>query len=239
MKLVVPSHFIEPCITGSEEQLEKLLRWLTSLNYGGCVIEEIDDYSLERIRGSLFSEKESFLFTRKTITSSKRNPSDINKFRNKHDFIVFYCTNADLTKWACQDQRIDCLKFPLSEIHQLADDSTISMAKDNDKAIEVDFHEFIKMKNPIAPLRNIKKVFHRAIKKKLPIILSSHAQNEYALKSRQSILGFLSFLDVPDRYYQEVSQAWLLNRLNRNKERKKTNFISPGIWLKETEENSL
>jgi len=234
----MPSHFIEPCIIGSEQQLEKLLKWLTSLNYRGCIIDQIDTDSLDHLRKSLPSEKEFLLFTRKTIDSPKRNPSEINKFRNDNDFIVFYSTNPDLTKWACQDQRIDCLKFPLSEIHQLADDSTIAMAKDNDKAIEIDFSELLKIKNPIALLRNIKKVFHRAVNKKLPIILSSHAQNEYALRSSHSILGFLAFLNVPEQYYTEISQEWLLNKLTRNKERKKTNFIAPGIWLQEMEGKS-
>lgn len=238
MKLLVSSHFIEPCITGSEQQLEKLLKWLTSMNYRGCIIDQVDTDLVAHLHQSIPSGKEFLLFTRKTIDSPKRNPSDINKFRNDNDFIVFYSTNPELTKWACQDQRIDCLKFPLTEIHQLVDDSTIAMAKDNDKAIEIDFSELLKLKNPIGLLRNIKKVFHRAVNKKLPILLSSHAHNVYALKSSYSIIGFLAFLDVPEQYYLEISQEWLLRKLMRNKKRRKNNFIAPGIWLQEKEETN-
>ena len=237
MKLLVSNHFIEPCIQDSEQQVEKLIKWLIALSYKGVMIENIVMDRLQKLQDSLTPKEEFVLYTRKTIDSPKRNPSDLDKIRNNFDFLVYYSTSADLTKWACQDQRIDCLKFPLSEIHQLADDSTIIMAKENEKGIEIDFSELLRIKNPIPWLRNIRKVFHRATKKELPIILSSHARTEYDLRSNYSILGFLALLDVSETYYKEISQVWLTNKLTRNKERKGANFIAPGIWVKAPEES--
>ncbi len=229
-------HFIEPCIQGSEQQVEELIKWLRELSFKGVIIENMAQEKVESLQNTLSNKEEFLLFNRVTIDSPKRNPSDLDKFRNKCDFLVYYSINADLTKWACQDQRIDCLKFPLSEIHQLADDSTIIMAKENDKALEIDFSELLGTKNPIPWLRNIKKVIHRATKKELPIILSSNAKTEYDLRSRYSILGFLHFLEISESYYKDISQNWLSTKLVRNRERKRTNFVSPGIWVKESEE---
>ena len=78
---------------------------------------------------------------------------------------------------------------------------------------------------------------YRAVRKELPILFSSKAQTEGQLRSKFSLEGFLEFVGIPDSYYREVSQPWLATRLERNRLRKQEEFIAPGIWLKEQQED--
>ena len=236
MNLIVSDEFIESWIEPHEEDLAKLFILLHSLDYYGAIIEDVPNTKLHEILDSLDIKNSFTAFNRKTIIKPNKNPSEMALFRNNYDFIVFHCRNAEITKWACQDQRIDCLSFPLEEIHILADDSTIKLAKEQDKAIEIDYSEIVHKKNPIGLLRNLKKVFFKAVKKNLPVILSSRAHNKYELRSICSILGVLNFLDVEEKYYKEISQKWLINRLGRNTKRKNESFVVPGVHIKDQEE---
>lgn len=231
------SQFIEPWIQASEEHLEEFIRRLKILQFNSCIIENMPLTSVKRLQTTLRINNQFKLFNRKTLESSKRNPSDIDFLRRENDFISYHATTPDLTKWACQDQRIDSLQFPLNDIHQLADDSTIILAKENDKSIEIEYNTILSNKYPILFLRNIKKVVYRAVRKELPILFSSKAQTEGQLRSKFSLEGFLEFVGIPDSYYREVSQPWLATRLERNRLRKQEEFIAPGIWLKEQQED--
>ena len=232
---IVANDFIEPWIQTEEKNCQNIVNWLAIMNFKGGIFENLPLEVLNKSTDQFDKETNFLIFNRKTIESSKRNHSEMDKFRNDFDFIVYLCSNAELTKLACQYQRIDCLTFRLSGIHQLVDDSTINLALEQDKAIEIDYSEILTKKNPIPLLRNIKKVIYKATKKNLPIIFSSRAENKYDLRSSHSLLGFLGFIDVKKVYYMNISQSWLLNRLQRNRLRKKGEFLSPGIWLKNKE----
>ena len=236
MKLLVTNDFIEPWIQVDETNFENILNRLIFLHFKGAIFENISRAELDHLKDRIVIEDEFLLFNRRTIESSKKNPNDMDKIRNEFDLVCFFCTNAEITKWACQDQRIDCLTFQLSEIHLLVDDSTVNLAKNQDKAIEIDFSELLLKKNPISSLRNIKKVMHRAARKNLPVIFSSRARNVFNLRSVYSLIGFLEFIDVKSNYYDEISQKWLYERLIRNQIRKKEFFLAPGIWIKNNEE---
>lgn len=227
--------FIEPWITNPPENLGKLLSWVEKLGFSGCIIEGINSHEFKNFKQSLQLNSSFSTFTRTTIDSNKKNPPALDQLRTRHEFMTYYCTNAELTKWACQDQRIDNLLFPLKEIHRLVDDSTINMAKENDKSIEIDFSLLIADKYPIAQLRNIIKVVHRVTKKEIPLIFSSRANSINMVRSPYSLLGFLNFIGLPENYYKEISQKWLVQRLTRNVSRNSNSFVSPGIWV--TSEN--
>ena len=231
------SQFIQPWIQVSEELIEEFIQRLRLLQYNCCIIENMSFTTVKRIQSTMPINNPFKIFNRKTLESSKRNPSDIDYLRRENDFISYHATTPELTKWACQDQRIDALQFPLNDIHQLADDSTIILAKENDKSIEIEYNAILSNKYPISFLRNIKKVVYRAVKKELPKLFSSKAQIVEQLRSRSSLEGFLEFIGMPDSYYKEISQSWLVTRLERNRLRKKEEFIAPGIWLKEQQEN--
>lgn len=232
---LVTNNFIEPWIQTEEKNFENIVNWLCFMNFKGALFENLTFENSSQLNDQFGKQTNFLIFNRKTVESSKRNPSEMDKFRSDFDFIAFFCSNAELTKWACQDQRIDCLSFRLSEIHQLVDDSTINLAKEADKAIEIDFSEILSKKNPIPLLRNVKKVIYRATNKNLPIIFSSRARSKYDLRSIHSLLGFLDLINVKKEYYSDISQTWLINRLQRNRMRKNGDFLSPGIWLKNKE----
>jgi RNase P/RNase MRP subunit p30 len=213
-----------------------MLYWLYSFDFKGCMIENFSQEKIKEFENKI-QPKEFFVYNRKTIDDAKKNPREMDEYRNFFDFITFFCTNPELTKWACQDQRIDSLIFPLNEINQLADDSTINLLKQNDKCIEISYFPILSSKNPIPILRNIKKVLYRASIKKLPILISSRASRVEHLRSGFSILGFANFMDLSDSYYKEISLTWLNKRLQRNVSRHTKEFVAPGIWIKNEEKS--
>lgn len=222
--------FIETCIKSSNNTILSFKNWLKILNFSHAVVESTDSTDETRI-------KDSFFFKRKTITSSTKNPKFMDKIRFNNDLLIFYCDNPNVTKWASQDQRVDGLQFPLSDINKLADDSTIYLLKQNDKFIDLNLREIVSNRFPIHFLRNIKKVVHRASKKQIPILLSSYANSPVNLRSSLSTIGFTHFIGLENDYYINVSQFWLFKRLERNRKRLNDNFISPGVWKLDNEES--
>lgn len=230
--------FIEPWIFSSEDHLEKIVTLLQSLDYTGCIIENLKSDTINRVTANMKTETFFTIYSRKTIESGKRNPTEMDQFRQYFDFLTFFCTTPELTKWACQDQRIDSLLFSLKDIHKLIDDSTVNMALENSKSIEIEFTTVVQEKYPIPYLRNIKKSIFKITRKNLPVLLSSKANSFYDIKSPSSIIGFLNFLDVSDDYYETISQPWLKSRLSRNRSRKSDEFVSPGIRLSPEEKEN-
>ena len=229
--------FIEPWIVNAPENFGKLLPWLHKLGYSGCIIEGIGAQDLKEVSKKVLTSDRFTTFTRKTLETNKKNPPNLDQIRNQVDFLTFFCSNAEITKWACQDQRIDNLLFPIKEFHRLVDDSTINLVNENKKSIEVDFSSIISDKYPIAQLRNIIKVVYKATKKDVPLIFSSKAKTIEMVRSPYSLIGFLNFVGFPLNYYQNISQPWLTQRLKRNISRKSDSFISPGLWV--TSEDDL
>ena len=215
--------FIEPCLKPNPDiDIEIYENWLRILNFSHYLIE-VDQHTK-----TLLPNSQCFL--RQTITTNKKNLSDLNSRRYAVDLLIFYCTNPDATKWACQDQRIDSLIFNPSNIHLLADDSTINLLKINNKAIDINTFELVS-KLAIGPIRNVRKAIYKAVKKDVPILLSSNANNPQELRSQQSVIAFSHFLDIPVDYYSEISQKWLYSRLLRNQKRRtNSDFVAPNIW---------
>ena len=228
----------EPWIQTHSLDIQNFIQRLQLLDYNACIVEDLPLKHIEELELNKTIPEKFKIFNRRTIESSKRNPGDIDHIRKEHDFISYHCATPELTKWACQDQRIDAILFSLADIHQLADDSTIILAKEHDKALEIEYYSILTNRYPISFLRNIKKVVFRATKKNLPIIFSSRAQHVENLRSIYSLEGFLDFIDVPSKYNTAISQQWLISRLERNRIRKSSNFIAPGIWFSDKEDTN-
>lgn len=218
--------FIESCLKPENDiHPDKYWAWLDLLQYSHCIVETDKDKNFIN----------EHFFKRKTLLSEKKNPMTIQNERLKNDFLVFHCLTPELTKWACQDQRIDVLTFELSQINKLADNSTINLLASNSKGIDINISS-LHSRGSIGKLRNIKKVVYRAVKKKIPILLSSHVNTPDLLRSKKIMLAFSTFLGMPENYFESTCQSWLFSRLMRNRERQQGNdFISPGIWRSKTE----
>ena len=214
--------FIESCIQSKIQNPDIFLSWFSLLEISQALIENKDNIPL-------FGTNE-FFSSRKTLTSSHKNPQIIQQDRLNNEILFYLCETPDLTKWACQDQRVDGLVFNAADINRLADESTINLLQENNKCIEINLREIFTNNIPIGYLRNIKKVVFRAIKKNVAVLISSYSSYPEELRSRKSIIGFSHFIGMPESYYTDVCQKWLHERIIRNRKRLNDNFISPDIW---------
>jgi RNase P/RNase MRP subunit p30 len=227
--------FIESWIECPLNELERFVKWLQFMGYNHVICEfpenKINSQSIQINSLPVFSNLQ--IYNRKTLdkTTKSQSKQQLNHLRQKFIIISQLCNDPTITKWACLDQRIDFLVFNLSDIHLLADDSTVRLIHENEKFLEINCHEIFQRKgNPISLLRNIKKVIHRCIKKQVPILLSSKAKNPFSLRAPRSVLGMAEFLGITPSYYQEISKLSLYQRIDRNINRLNTDyFIGPGI----------
>lgn len=220
--------YIEPFIHFFPPKLDNLISWLKILDFSYGIIESTDDLSI----GEDFNPH---LFLRKTLMEQKKNPNNLTTQRFQNDLIIFHCQSPEMVKWACQDQRIDGLQFPIHKFHQLVDESTVNLLESNDKLIEICLPDILKKRNPIAPLRNIIKVIHKAQRKQVPIIISSQAKSLFELNHILCLLGFSEFIGMTSKYFTE-GQWWLLTRVLRNRKRREGQFIAPGVWKVDNDE---
>lgn len=232
--------FIESWIevNGSDiAELEYFEKWFKFLGYKHIIWEFYDTTNdpKQNKRNNSFLEKNSLVFyNRKTLTTTakKQSKNYLDKLRKEFIIITQFCTAPELTKWACQDQRIDFLLFKLADIHMLADKSTIRLLQEHNKFLEIDCSEFFNTKfKPIGLLRKTQKVIFECVKKQVPVLLSSRARTPLSLRTPRAVLGMANFLGIPQNYYLQVSQAALYERLARNKRRLQSNlFVGPEIW---------
>lgn len=228
-------------ITPSNAHLyEVFVNWLEFLKYNSSIWEftGLTDSILNNILKHPINQKSRVLnYNRTTLSTIAKNQSkaQLDNLRKKYTIVAQLCNSPVLTKWACLDQRIDCLQFQLSEIHHLVDMSTARLLKENNKILEIDCSQFFKSRsNPIGLLRNTKKSIFRCMKKEVPILLSSRTTELSSLKSPYAVLAMAEFLGIPPSYYREISLIAIKSRLKRNSKRLNSElFVAPNIWKTE------
>lgn len=227
----MPQSYIEPCITCPTDDLDWFSGWLTPLGLGLVLWE---NESKDRRKGPTTSFDRFKPRVTLTTTSKNQSKAKLDSLRLTNVIVVQHCSSPDVTKWACQDQRVDGLLFDNSSIHQLVDTSTARMMVENEKYLEVNCADFLRSRPTIGALRNVRKALFRTSKKGVPTCLASQANRPYHLRAWRSMQGLATFLGMTEEDYK-TGQTWLRDRIQRNISRLDPSFVAPGIWLVDEE----
>ncbi len=127
----------------------------------------------------------------------KMNSKELNKFKNKTDFIGVLGGNVSINKFAVTDKRIDFLIKPCIEGRLSFDTAIARIAKENSTEILIPFSQFLNSgySSRVSLTKNYVFCLKIAKKFKLNYSVISFAGNLNELRSLKDLQSFKNFLE--------------------------------------------
>jgi RNase P/RNase MRP subunit p30 len=152
--------------------------------------------------------------------------------RREIPIIAVTCLNPDLTAWAAQDNRVDILRFPLFQTGKLMTRSIAKLMVKFEKCLEIQLCEFYSLpeKQQIPALRQIRSAVGIAIRKKVPILVSSGSTMPDQMRSPRE-LASLSKMILDDSTLSLNSLSTIPQQLvKKNLTKISPDYIAPGVF---------
>lgn len=164
------------------------------------------------------------------------------KLRYKFEITAVKCSTKSVARQAAKDRRIDILDFPTDPALReriYFDSQEAILASGSLSALEINastilgggpFHRarlLATMRREVAEARRLR----------VPFILSTGAENLYGLKSPRDLASLLTLLDVDWKSSLDAVSEIPLRIVERNREKLKASYVSPGIRVEEGDQN--
>ena len=177
------------------------------------------------------------IWTRTTLIPTSKGTSNlkavISPLRPQREVLALNCPTPLITKWAAQDQRIDLLNFPISDIRRLFDNSTAKTIAsfEGTKAVELNIGNLIysPLGRRMGILRAYRHIVSLAIKKECPFVLSSGATTSYELRGPLDLASLATIFQCTLTLAKDALSVIPFQILKRNLEKRRGEQISPGI----------
>ena len=179
------------------------------------------------------------IWKRTTIIPKSQGTEEIKQrispLRPRRDIISVLCINPLITKWAANDDRVDLLSFPASDIRKLLDKSTINsiISSEFTKAVEINIAPLIKMPlgRRMNVLRSYSHVLKLVMKKKCPFVIVSGATHPYELRGPRELAAIASLFGLD--YYDAIKGLSSIPNeiVRRNISKLEGSIVSPGIEI--------
>ncbi|MFW9906351.1 MAG: RNase P subunit p30 family protein [Candidatus Thorarchaeota archaeon] len=164
--------------------------------------------------------------------SKAQMTSSLSHKRREVPIIAVTCLNPDLTAWAAQDNRVDILKFPIFQIGKLMTRSIAKLMVKFEKSLEIQLCELYSLpeRQQIPALRQIRSAVKIAIRKKVPILVSSGSSRPDQMRSPRE-LASLSQIILSDSTLSLNSLSTVPQQLIKtNLIKTSPAYIAPGVF---------
>ncbi|MGQ4833483.1 MAG: RNase P subunit p30 family protein [Candidatus Asgardarchaeia archaeon] len=232
--------FVEPNVPFQENN-DKFKLILESLkeNYHMIALTVSSKKDLNEIKKYKNDEKISsrFFIKSETITELK---DLLKKVRFKVDLISVYPTTRKVAAFSARDHRVDILCFD-HENFKLFSDSVAKLALDNEKIVEINIGDIIRTNHGIArvsKMGKIRAIAQRALRYKLPIILTVTPTSLYDIRSPREVMYLGELVDIPSEEIIKGNGEIILGRIMLNRKKRKGEYILPGVRILQNKEKS-
>jgi len=211
---------IETCLLFEYAQV-----WIGSnqLPYNADISKLMEEYPIE-------------IITRLDIDGNGATKNQIipilRKQRRNTPLIAIKCYDSDLTGWASQDNRLDILSFPISQIGKLFTNSVAKLMLKFDKHLEISLASLYwsQEKLQIQAVRQIKQAMNIATKKHIPIIFNSGSHNIYQLRSPWELISLAqTLISSKDSQIDSISKI-PSSLVSKNQIKISSDYIAPGVF---------
>jgi ribonuclease P/MRP protein subunit RPP1 len=227
---------IHSAFSGGNSSLEQLSSTAKELGYSGiCFAEYFKNY--DKIK-SLYEHTEKIknnIGMEIFLGFEARNRKEIDKLsaiKKKFDVLLVRGGDLELNRIACETPQVDILTHPEYERFDSGLNHVLmKLAAKNNVAIEINFREILIASKGTRSkiLSNIENNIRLAKKFHAPVILCSGAISHFELRSPECMISIASQLGLELNDAKNSMSKIPEKILNRSKERKSEEWISPGI----------
>ena len=231
----MPRNFVDSLNPNRESQLLTFLHMAIHLGFTDLWIS--NPTKEEKKQGTQFSLA-SHLNIHERLDIGSNNESKVQMTsllshkRREIPIVSITCLNPDITAWAAQDNRVDILKFPIFQTGKLMSRSIAKLMVKFQKCLEIQLCELYSLpeRQQIPAIRQIRSAIEIAIRKKVPILISSGSMRPDQLRSPRELVSLgqiflknpISSLDALSSIPQQI--------LERNLRKIDPNYITPGVF---------
>ncbi|MFX1504598.1 MAG: RNase P subunit p30 family protein [Promethearchaeota archaeon] len=231
----IPRNFVDSLIPCQESQLSTFVHIAIHLGFTEIWISNPTKEEKKEMIHSSFSSLIS-MHERLDIGLNNESKAQMTSLlsHKRRDFpiIAVTCANPDLTAWAAQDNRVDILRFPLFQTGKLMTRSIAKLMVKFEKCLEIQLCELYSLpeRQQIPALRQIRSAVEIAIRKKVPIIVSSGSTRPEQMRAPRE-LASLSQMLLDDSVLSLNSLSIIPQQLvKRNLKKINQDYIAPGVF---------
>ncbi len=165
----------------------------------------------------------------KTINALK---TQTNQFRRKAAILAVPLGGGSVTNWAAKDPRIDLLTLASLDRKMSLSRTTARIAAASDTALEIPIEPLLRHRglDRSRYLKAYREAVEVALAADMQVVLVSGAVDVFDLRSPDA-LSYIGAVIGLDRKYVQNALRWARNRVLRNLERMRPEFITPGVEI--------
>lgn len=156
----------------------------------------------------------------------------LRKQRRNYPIVAIKCYDPETTGWAAQDNRIDVLTFPVTNIGKLFTRSVAKLMVKFSKHLEISLAPLYMTaeRTQIPLIRHIQQVIKLAKQKKVPIIVNSGSTNIEQLRPPWELASLAQILSEENTIPLD-SLSRIPNQLvTQNQIKISSNYLAPGVY---------
>lgn len=156
----------------------------------------------------------------------------LRKLRRRFEVVCVICENKEVARQAAKDRRVDLLSFQSSDYRKrFFDWAEAELASKGLAALEVDVKPLLTLEG--SPRTKLLATMRREIsiakEYKVPVIVSSGAENEMFLRKPREIAALMSLLSADEASALDMVSTNPYGIIVRNREKLSRGFVAPGI----------
>lgn len=166
----------------------------------------------------------------------KNEPKDVmlsilRKQRRNTPIIAITCFTPELTAWAAQDNRVDILKFPVFQTGKLMTRSIAKLMIKFHKHLEIPLSQLYSLPpyQQIPAFRQIRSALEIAVRKKVPIIISSGSNRADQMRTPRELASLGQILLSSSMIPLDALSSIPQRLINQNLLKITPDYISPGV----------
>lgn len=224
---------------GDLRELEGILRVASDLGYSlvGVSFAQTMKEEIKQARATC-SDLGLDLVTRVDLEPKSVNGllKALRDLRYRFEVIAVRCLTKSVARQAAKDRRVDLLNFttdPAGRERLHFDRQEAVLASGALSALEINASTILRAGHyhRARLLATMRREVEDARRREVPLVLSSGAENPYGLRAPRDLASLLTLMDVDlDTALDAVSEN-PLRIVERNREKLKADFISPGVRL--------
>jgi ribonuclease P/MRP protein subunit RPP1 len=159
--------------------------------------------------------------------------NQLTSYRRKFEVISVICENRQVARQAAKDHRVDTLIFPAGKI-KLFDRAEVELASITGVALEFTLSQILSLKNKVFTrfLAEARVSAKLAVKKGIPIVFSSGAEDVYGLRAPRDLAALTQVLLGISQEKAMAAVSIIPEKIvEKNREKLSSSFIEAGVKL--------
>ena len=159
--------------------------------------------------------------------------SQLTANRRRFEVVSVICENRQVARQAAKDHRVDTLVFPIGKL-RLFDRAEVELASSTGAALEFTLSHILSLKDRSLArfLADARAAVNLALKKGIPIVLSSGAEDVYGLRAPRDLAALAqALLGVSQEQSMSAVSTVPESIVRRSREKLSSSFIEVGVRL--------